>query len=127
MDIAELKARILELTREFSRAAHGANRPGYAGAEDSELRPEFVPGQSTVPYAGRVFTEDEVEAAVSATLDFWLTLGKEGESFEQELASFLGVKTSILTNSGSSANLLAARALSRPRLGKRRPLHGDAR
>jgi CDP-4-dehydro-6-deoxyglucose reductase, E1 len=125
MDIAELKARILELTREFSRAAHGANRPGYAGAEDSELRPEFVPGESTVPYAGRVFTEDEVAAAVSSTLDFWLTLGKEGEAFEQELAGFLGVKSSVLTNSGSSANLLAASALSSQRLGKRRLTHGD--
>ena len=31
-----------------------------------------------IPYAGRVFTEDEVEAAVSTTLDFWLTLGQEG-------------------------------------------------
>src|SRR5438105_9228123 len=125
MDIAELKARILELTREFSRAAHGANRPGYAGAEDSELRPEFVPGETTVPYAGRVFTEDEVEAAVSATLDFWLTLGKEGETFEKKLAAFLGVKGSVMCNSGSSANLLAATALSSPRLGNRRLKPGD--
>ena len=30
-----------------------------------------------IPYAGRVFTEEEVVAAVSSTLDFWLTLGAE--------------------------------------------------
>src|SRR6266850_2524872 len=78
-----------------------------------------------VPYAGRVFTEDEVTAAVGSTLDFWLTLGKEGEAFEKGLAKFLGVKTSILCNSGSSANLLAASALSSPRLGKRRLMPGD--
>src|SRR5947209_8438350 len=79
----------------------------------------------SVPYPGRVYAEDEVEAAVSATVDFWLTLGKEGETFEQEFANFLGVKSSVLVNSGSSANLLAASALSSPRLGKRRLLHGD--
>ena len=121
MNAAELKAEILRLTREFSRQTHGANRPGYAPDETRA----FVPGQTTVPYAGRVFTEDEVEAAVSSTLDFWLTLGKEGETFEKKLAAFLGVKSSILCNSGSSANLLAVSALSSPRLGNRRLRHGD--
>jgi CDP-6-deoxy-D-xylo-4-hexulose-3-dehydrase len=121
-DYSELKAQILRLTREFSRLTHRANRPGYDGGKE---RPAFVPGSSPVPYAGRVFEEDEVEAAVSATLDFWLTLGKEGEAFEKGLASFLGVKASVLCNSGSSANLLAASALSSPRLGKRRLVPGD--
>ena len=41
---------------------------------------------------GRVFTEDEVEAAVSSTLDFWLTLGSEGLNMENELSRFLGIK-----------------------------------
>src|SRR5438132_11101700 len=100
---AEIKAEILKLTREFSRQSHGATRPGYTARDD---RPPFVPGTTVVPYAGRVFTEEEVSAAVSATLDFWLTLGKEGESFEKKLAAFLKVKGSVLCNSGSSANLL---------------------
>ena len=86
MTPAELKAEILRLTREFSAATHAANRPG-----NDANRPAFIPGQTTVPYAGRVFTEDEVEAAVSATLDFWLTLGPEGDAFENELAALLGV------------------------------------
>ena len=50
-------------------------------------------------------------AAVSSTLDFWLTLGHEGESFQLELSNFLGVKNSLLVNSGSSANLVAISAL----------------
>jgi CDP-6-deoxy-D-xylo-4-hexulose-3-dehydrase len=62
------------------------------------------------------FTEDEVEAAVSATLDFWLTLGPEGEAFEKELAAFLGVKHSLLVNSGSSANLIALTCLTTHKL-----------
>jgi len=116
----EIKAEILKLTREFSRLSHGANLP----ASESR-RPAFVPGQTIVPYAGRVFDEDEVEAAVSSTLDFWLTLGKEGEAFEANLAKYLGVKKSVLCNSGSSANLLAISALSSPKLGNRRLGRGD--
>jgi len=125
MSSSIIKTEILRLTREFSRQAHAANRPGYEGQELASRRPRFVPGQTVVPYAGRVFTEDEVEAAVSATLDFWLTLGKEGEAFEEGLAQFLGVKASILCNSGSSANLLAVAALSSPRLGAKRLNPGD--
>ena len=89
--IPELKSEILRLTREYSRQAHVAQRPGG----DPE-RSAFIPGETVVPYAGRVFTEDEVEAAVGSTLDFWLTLGPEGEAFEKELAEFLGVKYSLL-------------------------------
>ena len=86
----------------------------------------FEPGVTTVPYAGRVFTEDEVEAAVGATLDFWLTLGPEGEAFERELAAMLGVKHSLLVNSGSSANLVAFSALTSPKLpAHKRILPGD--
>src|SRR5664280_2071132 len=117
---AEIKAEILRLTREFSAATHAANRPG-ADAK----RPAFVPGQTIVPYAGRVFTEDEVEAAVAATLDFWLTLGPEGDAFENELGAFLGVKKSILVNSGSSANLVVLSALTSPKLGERQVRPGD--
>jgi CDP-6-deoxy-D-xylo-4-hexulose-3-dehydrase len=126
LDAAALRKEILRLTRELSRRTHGANRPGYEKAEPGGVgRPVFVPGTTFVPYAGRVFTEEEVAAAVDATLDFWLTLGKEGEAFEQGLADFLGVKTSVLCNSGSSANLLAVAALSSPRLGARRLKAGD--
>ena len=82
MTLPELKAEILRLTREYSSRSHAANRPGNDAA-----RPAFVPGQTVIPYAGRVFTEDEVEAAVGSTLDFWLTLGPEGEAFEKELAA----------------------------------------
>ncbi len=116
---AELKAEILRLTREYSELVHRANRPG------SENDTPFSPGQTTVPYAGRVFDPNEVEAAVASTLDFWLTLGPEGDAFERELAAYLGVKKSILVNSGSSANLLAFSALTSHKLGERRLRLGD--
>lgn len=107
---SELKTEILRLTREYSTLMHGAQRPG-----DDPTHAPWVPGQ-TIPYAGRVFNEDEVEAAVGATLDFWLTLGPEGEAFEKELATLLGVKHSLLVNSGSSANLVALTALTTHKL-----------
>ena len=108
---AQLKAEILRLTREYARRAHAGQRAGTDPA-----RAAFVPGESDVPYAGRVFDEDEVEAAVGATLDFWLTLGPEGAAFEAELAALLGVKHSLLVNSGSSANLVALSALTSHKL-----------
>lgn len=119
--LPELKAEILRLTREYSLQAHAAQRPG-----NDDARSAFVPGETLVPYAGRVFTEDEVEAAVGSTLDFWLTLGPEGEAFEKELAAFLGVKYSLLVNSGSSANLIALSALTTYKLpAHKRIIPGD--
>lgn len=116
-----LKSEILKLVREYASGAHAGHRPG-----DDSARPAFRPGIDPVPYAGRVFDEDEVEAAVSATLDFWLTLGPEGEAFERELATFLGVKKSIAVNSGSSANLVAFAALTSAKLpAEERILPGD--
>jgi len=109
-NLPALKQEILRLTREYAKEAHACFRP----ASDPE-RKRWEPG-SPIPYAGRVFTEDEVEAAVGSTLDFWLTLGSEGDAFQKELAAFLGVRHSLLVNSGSSANLVAISALTSHKL-----------
>ena len=84
----------------------------------------FSPGD-TIPYAGRVFDEKEIAALIDASLDFWLTAGRYAEKFENDLAAFLGVKYCSLTNSGSSANLLAFMSLTSPKHGKRRIKRGD--
>ena len=115
----ELRAEILRLTREYSSRVHRGQQPAHRGGD-------FVPGETPVPYAGRVFTEDEVEAGVGSMLDFWLTLGKEGEEFEHQLAQFLGVKRTILVNSGSSANLVAFSSLTSHKLEpEKRVMPGD--
>ena len=85
----------------------------------------FIPGTAPIPYAGRVFDEKEMIALVDASLDFWLTTGRYAEQFEKGLAEFLGMKYCLLTNSGSSANLLAISTLSSPKLGERRLVPGD--
>ncbi len=71
----------------------------------------FVPGQTRVQYAGRIFDERELINAVSASLDFQLTHGQMGAAFEQAIAQFLNIKAVIPTNSGSSANLIALSTL----------------
>ena len=55
-ELESLKKQILELTREYSRQAHASFRP----AADPQREP-WQPG-SAIPYAGRVFTEEEVGA-----------------------------------------------------------------
>lgn len=106
-----LKQRIAIDVGTFTEVAHAAQ--------------DFVAGTTTVPYAGRVFDAAEVRAAVGASLDFWLTLGPEGDRFQRSLASWLGVRSSILVNSGSSANLCAFAALTSPSLGERAIRAGD--
>jgi CDP-6-deoxy-D-xylo-4-hexulose-3-dehydrase len=106
-----LRAQILELVRQYHDAAFPART--------------FVPGQSTVPCAGRVFDDDDLVHLVDASLDFWLTTGRYAEQFEREFAERFGVRHAILVNSGSSANLVALSCLTSPKLGDRRLCPGD--
>jgi len=85
----------------------------------------FVPGESPVRYAGRVFDADELTHLVEAALDFWLTTGRFADQFERDFARFFGLKHAILVNSGSSANLLALSCLTSPKLGERQLKPGD--
>lgn len=85
----------------------------------------FKPEQSPVPAAGKVFDEEEIQHAVDASLDFWLTTGRFSKQFEQELARFVGVRDARLVNSGSSANLIATSALTSSSLQERALLPGD--
>ena len=85
----------------------------------------FIPGKTPIRYAGRVFDEKEIQAAVEASLDFWLTEGRFAEEFQCELAEKIGVEYALLTNSGSSANLLALTALTSPLLKEKRLKPGD--
>jgi len=85
----------------------------------------FVPGQSRIPYAGRVFDQNEMINLIDSSLDFWLTSGRYTEKFERAFAKKIGVKYCSVVNSGSSANLVAFMALTSPKLGDRRICKGD--
>lgn len=110
-DAAALRSKILELVREY----HG-----------TAFAPEqFVPGESSLRYAGRVFDEEDLVHLVDASLDFWLTAGRFARAFERRFADFFGLRHALLVNSGSSANLLALSCLTSPQLGERRLRPGD--
>ena len=114
-----LKAHIKDLARIYSERVHRKNLPASIGDT------VFEPGISRIDYAARVFGPEEVEAAIGSTLDFWLTLGEEGAAFERELAAYLGIRKSLLVNSGSSANLVAISTLTSPLVPGRRLKPGD--
>ena len=89
-----------------------------------EKNASFIPGDR-IPYASRVYDENEMCALTDAALDFWLTAGRFAAQFEKEFAEWIGVRFAHLVNSGSSANLLAFAALTAPELGERQIRPGD--
>lgn len=108
----ELKKQILRLTREYYSLTHGQKK-------------DFVPSETFINYGGRFFDDEEMVNLVDSSLDFWLTAGPWARRFEKEFARWLGVRFCSLTNSGSSANLLAFSALTAPELGDRQIKRGD--
>ena len=96
-EAAALRAEIQELVRRYAEVAHAPRG--------------FVAGQSRVPVSGKVYDHEDIGSLVDSALDFWLTTGRFNAAFEPKLARFLGVKHCLTVNSGSSANLVAATAL----------------
>lgn len=107
----KLKEEIFKKVEEFYKLKH--------------LNKKFIPGATLINYAGRVFDANEIINLVDASLDFWLTAGRFASEFEEKLSDFLGLKYCILTNSGSSANLLAVSALTSDKLGSKKINAGD--
>ncbi|MGI4827016.1 MAG: lipopolysaccharide biosynthesis protein RfbH [Janthinobacterium lividum] len=107
----ELRQQILALVHEFH-------------AEQFPVR-EYVAGQTAVPVSGKVIDGHDIGAVVESALDAWFTTGRWAKDFEKKLARFVGVRSASLTNSGSSANLLALSALTSPKLGDRALKPGD--
>ena len=82
---------------------------------NKKSKKEWIAGKDLVQYAGDYFDENEYVAAVKTLLGGWLVLGQEGIRFESRFPKKLGKKLGILTNSGSSANLLMMAALTSKR------------
>lgn len=80
---------------------------------------------SSIPVSGKKFDEKEMIAIVDAALDGWWTEGKVTFSFERRMKDYFGVNHVIVVNSGSSANLLALKALTSAKLGERKLNPGD--
>jgi CDP-6-deoxy-D-xylo-4-hexulose-3-dehydrase len=79
--------------------------------EEKRAQESWEPGEDWISYSGPVFDSEEYVAAVEQLLSGWLIFGKNGRKFELEFPEHLGMKQGVLTNSGSSANLLMTAAL----------------
>ena len=110
MTESEARGEILGLAREYCRRFHKPKA--------------YAPGDR-IPYAGRVYGEEEMAGLVDSALDFWLTAGRYAAALEKKLAARLGLARCLIVNSGSSANLLAVAALTSPLLGDRALKPGD--
>jgi CDP-6-deoxy-D-xylo-4-hexulose-3-dehydrase len=111
IDLQDLRNAALEASRAF--------------AEKSLKKSEFIPGKSAVPVSGKVLDADDLVALVDSSLDGWLTAGRFTRDFERELAKFVGARSALFVNSGSSANLVALSGLTSPKLGKKALKAGD--
>jgi len=78
-----------------------------------------------IPASGKKFDEKEIIGIVNAALDCWWTEGEITKKFEERFGKFLGVRNTLVVNSGSSANLLAMKTLTSVKLGQRRLMPGD--
>ncbi|MGP3922533.1 lipopolysaccharide biosynthesis protein RfbH [Streptomyces sp. 8N616] len=80
----------------------------------------FVPGVTEIWPSGAVLDADDRAALVEAALDMRIAAGDRCRKFESRFARLLKRRKAHLTNSGSSANLLALTALTSHTLGDRR-------
>ncbi|WP_229402166.1 lipopolysaccharide biosynthesis protein RfbH [Micromonospora okii] len=106
------RSRLLEQVRGY----HDAKTPASA---------PFIPGQTPILSSGAVLDADDREALVAAALDMRIAAGGIAAKFESSFARVQKRRKALLTNSGSSANLLALSTLTSPELGDKRLKPGD--
>ncbi|MGG2463931.1 lipopolysaccharide biosynthesis protein RfbH [Streptomyces sp. RGM 3693] len=111
MDTRDAKAQLLDDVRKYHRQAQPDQR--------------FVPGHTEIWPSGAVLDEDDRVALVEAALDLRIAAGRSARKFESAFAKTLKRRKAHLTNSGSSANLLALSALTSHLLEDRQLRPGD--
>ena len=93
---------ILESVKQFINAKHS--------------KKEWVAGRDWVQYAGPFFDDKEYTAAIKSLLNEWLVLGQDAITFENLFPKQFNKEYGILTNSGSSSNLIMMAAMTSKRL-----------
>lgn len=82
-------------------------RREFDGRGDSD----FIPGETPIRLSKPTFGAEEVIDSLDSLLSTWVTMGEKVSSFERQWADYVGTEYSTMVNSGSSANLLALKAL----------------
>ena len=72
---------------------------------------EFVRGKTRIPLNVPTYGAPEVIEALDSLMSTWVTMGAKVKAFEAMFAYYVGMTHGVMTNSGSSANLLALSSL----------------
>jgi len=83
--------------------------------EEKQANKKWEAGKDFVNYAGPHFSADEIVSAAESLLNGWLVMGDKTLQFEREFPKQFGKLNGIVTNSGSSSNLLMMAALTSKR------------
>jgi len=94
---------------------------------DSQPHKKFVAGQTYIPPSGKMIDGDDVASLMDAALDQHYTEGRFAKLFERNLVQYYKntVRNVTLSNSGSSANLLAVTTITDGVFGSRQANEGD--
>lgn len=90
--------------------------------ENEEER--FVPGKSKVSLQVPSYGSEEVKEVMDSLFSKFVTMGEKVKRFEGSFSGYLGSRYATMTNSGSSANLIALSVLTGPSF-KGRMMPGD--
>jgi CDP-6-deoxy-D-xylo-4-hexulose-3-dehydrase len=83
--------------------------------QEKQSNNNWIAGKDFVNYAGTYYNEDEYVAGVESLLKGWLAMGSESLKFERQFPRQFGKTGGIVTNSGSSSNLLMMASLTSKR------------
>jgi CDP-6-deoxy-D-xylo-4-hexulose-3-dehydrase len=110
-DLVLMRNKIIQLTHDY--------------ANEFLREKPFRAGVDPVPVSGKVLTSEDFASLVDSSLDGWLTAGRHTAEFERQIAKFVGARSALFVNSGSSANLIALSGLTSQKLGERALKPGD--
>ena len=79
--------------------------------QEKQSSKTWQPGKDWVQYSGPYFSSEEYRRTINTFLKGWLVLGNEAMEFEKKFPPHLGKNYGVVTNSGSSANLLMVASL----------------
>lgn len=79
--------------------------------KEKQANKTWEAGKDYVNYAGPFFDHSEFTASVESLLNGWLVMGNDSLRFENKFPKYFDKQFGILTNSGSSANLLMMSSL----------------
>lgn len=85
----------------------------------SDNQEKFIPGGTFITTGLAIYDNKEINAMIDSLLSQRLGLFEKGKMFEKKFAEFCEVNYCSLTNSGSSASLLALQSLKKERKLKR--------